>query len=85
MPTYRVTFFKHLVSSDGHPFRCPQRTIQVRLAKTRERAIRAAQCRYARLARDRDWRIHADSCETEIIENTDQHLSRGPSVRSSLE
>src|SRR5436190_6967567 len=34
---YRVAFFKHLLSSDGHPFKCLQHTVEVRRAKNAER------------------------------------------------
>jgi hypothetical protein len=30
MIRYRVTFFKNLLSSDGHPFKCIQRAIDIR-------------------------------------------------------
>jgi hypothetical protein len=30
MSCYRVTFFKNLLSSDGHPFKCIQRAIDIR-------------------------------------------------------
>jgi hypothetical protein len=29
MSTYHVSFFKNLLSSDGHPFKCLQRRIKV--------------------------------------------------------
>lgn len=29
MPHYEVTFFKHVLSSDGHPFKAPQAAISV--------------------------------------------------------
>jgi hypothetical protein len=68
MAGYRVTFFKNLVSSDGHPFKCLQHTVEIRLAKSRERAIRAAQRRYERRTKVHDWRLHADLFETEAHE-----------------
>jgi len=62
---YRVAFFKHLLSSDGHPFKCLQHTIEIRRAKDAERAIQAAEHRYERLCHVPDWRLHADTFELE--------------------
>ena len=67
MASYRVTFFKHLVSSDGHPFNCPQRTIDIRSAKSSDRAIQAAQLRYGRLSHGCDWKLRADEFRLEAI------------------
>jgi hypothetical protein len=36
MSCYRVTFFKNLLSSDGHPFKCIQRAIDIRHARNAE-------------------------------------------------
>ena len=60
---YRVTFFKNLLSPDGHPFKCPQKTIEVHRARSSERALAAAQHRYQRLNKDRNWTLHADTAE----------------------
>ncbi len=65
MTRYRVTFFKHLVSSDGHPFKCLQHTIEIRRAKTADRAVEAAERRYARVRHVPDWRFYADTIEFE--------------------
>ena len=65
MATYRVTFFKDLLSSDGHKFKCPQATIEIRNARNIERAIRAAERRFERLQSPRDWKLHADYFEVE--------------------
>lgn len=72
MTKYRVTFFKNLLSSDGHPFKCPQRTVEVHRAKSIERALAAAQHRYQRLTGDRDWRLHADTAEMEVMAEADE-------------
>lgn len=65
MDCYRVTFFKHLLSSDGHPFKCVQRAIEIRRAKNADRAIAAAERRYERLHRVPDWKLYADCFEVE--------------------
>jgi hypothetical protein len=66
MTCYRVTFFTDLLSSDGHKFKCPQATIEVRHAKSPDRAVRAAEYRFARLQHLRDWKLHADYFEVEV-------------------
>lgn len=66
MSQYRVTFYKHLVSSDGHPYKCPQRSVMVRVAKSIDRAVRAAEHRYERLYHLSDWTLHADGLELEV-------------------
>ena len=68
MRAYLVTFFKDLVSSNGHRFECPQCTIQILHAKSCERAIAAAQRRFERVTRSRTWKLHADRCEIELAD-----------------
>ena len=60
---YRVAFFKRLLSSDGHSFNCLQHTVEIRCAKSADRAIKAAERRYERLHHVSDWRLYADSFE----------------------
>jgi hypothetical protein len=43
MSCYRVTFFKNLLSSDGHPFKCVQQVVDVRHARSADRAVEAAE------------------------------------------
>ncbi len=66
MTRYRVSFFKYLLSSDGHPTKALQSTIEVRHARTPDRAIKAAQLRYGRQCAVRDWRLHADALEMQV-------------------
>ena len=68
MTGYRVTFFKQLVNSHGHPFKCPQEIIVVHRAKSEERALRAAQYRYER-AMKCSWKAHADFASAEPLPN----------------
>ena len=63
---YRVIFFKNLLSSDGHAFKCLQQSIVIRRAKNSDRALEAAKRRYERLCHVADWRIYADGAELEI-------------------
>src|SRR6266550_2016837 len=50
MSTYHVSFFQNLLSSDGHPFKCLQRRIDVSdaesIAQAAESASRAFEARY---------------------------------------
>ena len=69
MAEYRVTFFKNLLSSDGHQFRVLQGTIDVHRSKSRERAEKAARSRY-RFERSHEvsnWNLHADTMEVETL------------------
>jgi hypothetical protein len=67
VPNYRITFFKNLLSSDGHQFKCPQNTIEIRLSKNCDRAVEAAKRRYQRLTRTPDWERRADWYEIEKV------------------
>jgi hypothetical protein len=73
MRRYRVTFFKNLLSSDGHPFKCLQRVIEVRRARSIDRAVQAAERRYERLHRVPNWKLHADIIELEIDDRKLDH------------
>jgi hypothetical protein len=66
MSRYLVTFFKNLLSSDGHSFKCPQESIEIRRAKSVDRAVEAAARRYERRCRLPDWTVHADGLELEV-------------------
>jgi len=66
MTTYRVKFFKNLVSSDGHPFKCLQKVVDIRRSKSPERAVEAAKHRFRRAEHLADWKLHADTLEAEV-------------------
>jgi hypothetical protein len=66
MARYRVSFFKDLVSSDGHPFKCIQKVIEIRHARSPDRAVKCAELRYDRLHRVHDRMLHSDYLELEI-------------------
>jgi len=66
MSRYRVSFFKNLLSADGHQFRCLQQSMVIRRARSADRAIEAAKCRFERCCHLADWRLHADGVELEI-------------------
>ena len=65
MTSYRVTFFKNLVNSNGHQFKCPQGTIEIRRARSYERALRAAEIRFERVKNIGNWTLYADVAEVE--------------------
>ena len=65
MTPYRVTFFKRLLSSDGHQFKCPQIILEIPEEESPERALKTAQRSYERLIGSRDWRLMADTAEVE--------------------
>ena len=67
MPSYRVCFINEIPRNEKL-FRCCQRSIVIRSARTRERAIEAAKMKFARLEGIRDWKIHAALIEIEPIE-----------------
>src|ERR1039458_8503498 len=60
MGKYRVSVFKTLLSSDGHLFKCLQFMIDIGRARTAQRAVEAARCRYQRRVRIPDWKSIAD-------------------------
>jgi hypothetical protein len=62
---YRIAFFKYLLSSDGHTFKCLQHTVEIRRAKNTERAFKAAEYRYERHSHLPDWKLYADTFELE--------------------
>lgn len=66
MTSYRVSFYKHLLSSDGHPFRCLQQSIKVGRARSIERAVLAAKHRFERQKGLPVWDLHADDFDVEI-------------------
>jgi hypothetical protein len=75
--SYRVSFFKVLLNSNGHQFRCLQQSIMIRRARSAERAVEAAKRRFERLCHLADWRLYADGVELEDqLGLSAQHVSR---------
>ena len=64
---YRFTFYNDLTNDCGLGFHCPQRLIEIRSAKSRDRALEAAKRRFARGEKIADWRIHASAVEIEEL------------------
>ena len=67
MPSYRVSFIND-IPRNQKLFRCCQRSIVVRAARSPERAVEAAKKRFARLEGICNWNIHAGRIELEVID-----------------
>lgn len=74
MTSYRVTFFKNLVNSNGHQFKCPQGTVEIRRARSLDRAFRAAERRYERAKKICNWTLYADVAELETAQDNGNSL-----------
>ena len=61
----RVSFFKDLVSSDGHPSSCVQQSIEFSGAENVTSAVEEAKRRYEQLRRVPIWSLCADRLEVE--------------------
>jgi hypothetical protein len=69
MASYRVCFINQ-IPRGPELFRCCQRSIVIRKARSPERAMEAAKKRFARLEAIRDWKIHAEMIEMQEIDLT---------------
>ncbi|MDB5393774.1 MAG: hypothetical protein JWM91_1280 [Rhodospirillales bacterium] len=67
MKAYRICFFNDLTNDSGHVFHCCQRIIEIRSAKSQDRAIKAAKRRFARRESISHWHIRAHSIAIEEI------------------
>ena len=82
MPSYRVCFINEIPRNEKL-FRCCQRSIIIRSARTPERAIEAAKKRFARLEGIRDWKIHAALIEIEPIDIESETEQPTPTQRKT--
>ena len=62
MRKFHISFFKHILSSDGHPFKCLQKTIDVRETSA-DKAIENAKRSFEQ--EGHSWRDFADTLEVE--------------------
>jgi hypothetical protein len=62
MSAYHVSFFKNLLTSDGHPFKCLQQRIDIRDAASVAQAAESASREFEALY-GCPWKLHADSIE----------------------
>jgi len=81
MPSYRVCFINE-IPRNRKLFRCCQRSIVIRSARSPERAVEAAKKRFARLEAIPDWKIHAGLIEVEPIELEDRKRPNAAATRS---
>jgi len=63
MTTYHVRFVKTLCDDSGHPHKCLQAEIAVRGARTEARALHAAELKFQRVKRIKNWKTYADIIE----------------------
>lgn len=63
MSSYRVDFFKTLLSSDGHQFKCLQQSINVKDSETPAEAAEHALRLFEALHHVPDWTLFADKIE----------------------
>jgi hypothetical protein len=78
MTAYRVSFFNELTNSSGKLFKVCQRSVDIRTARSLERAVEAAKKRFARLEHVGEWRLHAQMVEVEAIAEADPQASPAP-------
>jgi hypothetical protein len=62
MSAYHISFFKTLLSSDGHPFKCLQQRIDITDAGSSAQAVEAASRAFEAFY-GCPWKLHADSIE----------------------
>ena len=67
---HTIRFTKLLCDDTGHSHKSTQAVIEVRRARNGERAIKAAQHRFARMHRSKKWDLHADGFEVQQLEPT---------------
>ena len=79
MSTYYVSFFKNLLSSDRHPFKCLQRRIDITDAESAAQAAESASRAFEALY-GCPWKLHADSIEINM--DPDQLIETRSNVRA---
>jgi hypothetical protein len=70
MSHYRVSFFKHLLCSKGHQFKCLQHLVDIPNSEDARRAAEAAVRQFEALHGLRDWKLYADSIEVEAADQS---------------
>jgi len=69
MGKYRVCFYKELLSSDGHPFKCLQARVEVDDVESGVQAANSA-CRIFETSHHiRHWALNADTLEVEALDS----------------
>jgi len=67
MSTFRVSFFKRLLNSDGRQFKCLQDRFDIPAVNAAQAELAAAR-QFEQLHRTRNWRTNADLIEIEAAE-----------------
>ena len=70
MAYYRVRFIKTLCDDYGHPHECIEGIIDIRQARSQDRAVQAAKHRFERIKRIPRWDLYADTFEVDIDKET---------------
>jgi hypothetical protein len=73
MGAYRVQFFKTVTNSYGKSFQVCQRTIDIRRARTPDRAVEAAKWHFERREQVPQWFLHADYIVVDAISVSAHH------------
>lgn len=73
-PVYRVSFFKVLLNSTGHPFEVLQAMIEVHAPKSDQAGDRA-KSKFAELEDVASWSLRADYTRIELLEDR-KHVAR---------
>jgi hypothetical protein len=66
IPIYRVSFFKTVTDSTGHPFDAQQGAVEVH-AENSEHAIEVARLKFAMQKRVTTWTLRADYEQAELL------------------
>jgi hypothetical protein len=67
MPTYRISFYKTLLSSDGHPSRCLQEWIDVPNSEDPDHAVSVASKSFEIRHGLRHWDLYADALDVALV------------------
>ena len=78
MTGYRVSFFNELTSSRGTLYKVCQRSVEIRTARSLDRAVEAAKKRFARLEHVGEWRLHARLFEVEPLPDAAEGIAPPP-------
>jgi len=70
MAHYRVRFIKTLCDDYGHPHKGIEGIVDIRRARTQDRAVQAAKHRFERMRRIPRWDLYADTFEVESGKKT---------------
>ena len=67
MAHHRIRFTKRICDDTGHTHQATQAIVEVHHARDGNRALRAAQHRFARMHRAKSWDVHADGFEVDVL------------------